>query len=316
MASPIPNDSYTAFGKTPPALASARLSLMKTEQERQKKPKTVGPAAQKAVELYRSLLARYLDVHRVALKPADWAAQARPSPPREPARTAHHEDAAKVDLFTYHPEEADRLDGRAARVVGRLLRGVREAQRADDLHHERQLTTFRMEYAKWDRTAGFARRVLAQQPDALRQVLDLSPPCAAFADCLVGSGVTVSAGTPASVHVQIEVRPSTIFPSERPTLLLPEHRLVGEPVTLDEVLAQHRAYVSGAVLRAALEVVARVPVPSVLVTASEGGPILRAEIDREALLAMHLPRLDPVETLAAFQPHERWHPLRGFRPLS
>lgn len=309
--------SHTLIGSSLPVAPppDARVALVRPGAEKARRPRVAGPAAHRTIDLYRAFVARYVDIHRVALRPADWASQARPHPPREPARTAHAEDAAKVDLFRHQIAEADRLDGREAGVLAGLRARVEAARREDDARYRERLAAFHTAYSEWDQTAGFARRVLARQPPALHHVLSLFPPFDGFRALLEDAEVAIGDETPAHVEVRLEVCPLDIFPTERPALVLPEHRLVVEPVLMDETRAQHRAYVSGAVIRAATEVLARLPLPSVRVTATVDAPIVAAEIDREALFALNLPRLDPVETLAAFEPRERWHPMRGFRPL-
>lgn len=277
-------------------------------------------SARRMVAEQAAHLDRLRSVHRRCRRPVDWAALASGAPPPPPEPEYPHEDAAIQEWIRFEPTWMDRLLGRAAARREERFARIDAARRLDEAENERRRQAHEQGVGAWYALQALARDVLARRPRAWREALHRYRPFEALR--ILGTRVAWAVTDDGQVFVDLVSHGPAVIPRRRKRLTS-LGRLVVRPVP-DELFHQdYQDYVCSAVLRAAREVLALLPVDEVVVTALDARPdsrtghavpIVSARIPRVMLDALNLDAIDPSDAMANFDHRMVFHPETGFAP--
>ncbi len=293
---------------------------------------------------YQAYVDALTSVHRETTTDVmDWEAIAAgadaPQPPTAPVRTSAHEDAALESFRSYTPGLLDRMLGRTERRRAALEGAVAEAAARDTgafeeatEAHGQALREHAKELEEAAQERSLAGRVLAGDLASMEEVMNRLEPFVDLAD--FGSAVNLSLSRPddlsegaesVQITATIKVLGKEAIPAESMTLLK-SGKLSVKTLSPSTFNAIHQDYVCGAVLRVANELLSLLPVPSVIVTATD--EMLNAStghIDDTAILSVYAPRrtmeklslaaLDPSDSLSNFLHRMVFRKTAGFGPV-
>lgn len=265
------------------------------------------------VERYEQQVEELRTIHLAAGRPIDWQARLKAPAPFQPGEPGPKQKAAEAALAAYEPGWWDRMIGRAEKKRAALAAKVEQARSEDE-----------RDYRTWEASVELARRVLAGDEAAYREVLDTRDP---FADLRhYGSAFEIDFGEhPKTMTVRFQVQPEKLVPTEVKTLTKTGKLSVREmPKMKGNELAQD--FVCSLAIRIAREMFALLPVEQVVIHAVEDRlnqavgrvepvTILSVKIDREKLNALKLESIDCSEALANFEHRMRFLKTKGFQPV-
>lgn len=272
------------------------------------------------VDVYTNQIDVLRSIHKECGPELDWTVVRDTPAPAEPARGRTREIAAKQALDGYMPGLFDRLFGRTESKRAALASAVSEACRADDAEYRKALVTYNRAVVDWEESRALALRILAGDPQAhLDAIEELAP----FAEITgLGSSVQLLADDGGSVEALLHVNSEVVIPSEIKSLLQ-SGKLSVKKMPQGQFFDLYQDYVCGCVLRVARELMALLPVQSVVVTAVgevlnlstghvESRPILSVAVPRRTLDRLNFNDLDPSDSLKNFVHRMSFRKGRGF----
>lgn len=279
--------------------------------------------AAEAVRDYEDYIEGLVSLHRVGSAPVDWKARAHAPVPVSPVRQNTREAEARKRLESYSPSLPVRLLGLRQRRFQALERQLEDATRRDDEDYECASREYSVVSAEYHEHKELADRLLADDPDAIEEVIKAANPFSAIAG--LGSGVAFSVCGGARVAAELDVHGDSIIPKEGISLLksgrasvkaLPKARYYGF----------YQDYVCSAVLRVTRELFALIPIASVLITAVD--EVLSSQtgnLEKQAILSVLIPRatfdrlnlatLDASDSMRNFVHRMDFRASYGFRPV-
>lgn len=249
------------------------------------------------VEAFENALEILLSVHKEQSAPIDWARFLLAHAPHRPWQAGRH-------------EFAEALKHGIAEIEGISTSG-RPAERARVLDESEFLAIaddYSVRHAEWERMRLLARRVLAGESGAYSEVIS---EFSSFADVAgLGSSLHVAVHSPQLVECTLTVNGREVVPSEVKSLTA-AGKLSTKAMPKQRFHEVYQDYVCGCVLRVAREMLALLPVETVLVTASATGidartgnqaplPVLSVAFPRAVVARLDFERLDPSESMENF----------------
>ena len=250
------------------------------------------------VEAHENELEVLLSVHKEQSAPIEWARFASALPPHEPLRPGRNEFAAALKHGV--ASLANAAESGSAAV---------EAARAID---EREQQTAREDYARkldeWERMRALAKRVLSGESGAYSEAISEFSSLAEVAG--LGTSLHVTVHSPKLIECVLTVSGRETVPKELKSLTA-VGKLSVKAMPKPRFHEIYQDYVCGCVLRVAREMLALLPVDTVLVTASVNGtdtrsgqaaalPVLSVAITRAAVDRLDFERLDPSDSMENF----------------
>lgn len=260
------------------------------------------------VETHENQLEVLLSIHKEQGNEWDWHTLAGSLAPMEPLRGNRHQTDVAARHALYKPGFLDRLFGKAKKQAA-AFEVEREAARIrDERDFEAAWAQFQKDCASWEEERQLANDVLAGSPDAYSRVLRELTPFAELSE--LGSSLTFRVHSPRLVEVSVKVNGEQVIPAEMKSLTatgkvsskaMPKARF-------NEIYAD---YVAGCVLRVGREVMALLPVQTLLVTAlsdlfdSRTGrtaeqPVLSVALTRAVMQRLNYDRLDTSDAMENF----------------
>lgn len=292
------------------------------------------------VARYEEYVEAITSVHRESTSDfVDWEAIAAgaepPRPPRAPARSSKHENAAVEALAAYTPGMIDRMFGRGPKRLQTLQDAVAAAAvqddadfRAAEARHDETLADHDVALAEAAQEKALGARVLAGDLDAFEEVLGRLKPFSDLAD--FGSEVDVSMAADEErggaervrVSVRVRVLGKSVIPAESRSLLS-SGKLSTKKLAASAFHDVHQDYVCGCVLRVANELLAVLPVSGVIVSATdemlnpatghiEDAPVVSVYAPRKTMERLNLAAVDPSDALANFLHRMSFRKTTGF----
>ena len=261
---------------------------------------TATEQARLEVEAYENALEVLLSVHRQQNEPFDWNAFASALPPHEPPTLARHETAA---LFR----------NAIAGAVPSIKNGKptpEEARVFDDREHEAARAEHEMDCADWERIRSLAKRVLAGEATAYFEALSEFSSLSFSEISNLGSSVIFTMDAAGLIECALKVHGRKCIPTQVKSLAA-SGKLSVRAMPKARFQEIYQDYVCGCVLRVARELLALLPVETVLVTATVDGrdsrtglpaelPVLSVAIPRAVMADLDFAHLDPSDSLANF----------------
>jgi hypothetical protein len=286
------------------AMEAAARRQQREEQKRQKelerraKEQAKLSAIEQArleVETHENQIEVLLSVHRQQGEAWDWLEVVASLPPVKPRKNGYHELRARQWLELPHaPEDASVMLGRT-----RLQ---------DEEEYQSALRRYSAEQTDWEKMTRLARRVLnGEGKGYLDALVELNP----FEEIAnLGSSLHFTVHSPALLECRLKVNGRQAIPSEIKSLTS-TGKVSVKPMPKGRFHEVYEDYVCACVLRVVREILALLPVETVLITASADEldprtghvveqPVLSAAIPRADISRLNFERLDPSEAVDNF----------------
>lgn len=238
------------------------------ELQRQAKEQAKLSAQEQArleVETYENRLELLLSIHKEQGDVWDWNAIRTASAPTAPQRVNQREDEAFSRLKAYSPNISELVSGEVDKESARLAAAVDTARQRDETDFQQAQQAYEQALSDWKTYHHLAKCILAGDSKAYAQVLrDLSP----FAEIAeLGSSVQFTVETPQLIQCVLKVNGTGVIPSEVKSLTA-SGKVSTKPMPKARFHEIYQDYICGCVLRVAREVLALLPVETVLITAA------------------------------------------------
>lgn len=250
------------------------------------------------VEDYENRLEGLLSIHKERSDVIDWEEFSASLPPPAPRRRSYNEFKARQFLIVAPSNQDDTL-----------APSIEDARSKDDAIFQQESATYSDERAKWQRLKEMSRQVLAGDHKAYIAALLEFNPFAEMSD--LGSSINFIIHSATLVECGLKVNGKQAIPDEFKSLTA-SGKLSVKPMAKGKFHELYQDYLSGCVLRVAREVLALLPVETVLVTASADFlnartghimeyPVLSVVMDRSTVTRLNFDQLDPSEAIDNFQ---------------
>lgn len=275
------------------------------ESERRAKEQAKLSAIEQArleVESHERELDMLVTLHRLQPDTWDWTGLAASLPPPRPKRDSYHELQAKQTSLVLQPERKRGSDA-----------AIQQARCQDDGAFQEAMQAYAEEMVRWDKTRRLARRILARDPSAYAEALrDLNP----LTDLSeLRSSFEFTFHGPLLIESTIALNGDAVIPKESKTLTS-TGRVSVKAMPKGHWQQIYRDYLCGSVLRVAREILALLPVETVLASALVGeGHSSTAAPTRSAVLSVVMPRATfnklPLDDLEASEAIGRFGQVRA-----
>ena len=270
--------------------------------------------AQLEVDEFEAQKEVILSLHREVGEQWDWPEIAATLPPPPPAAINRRQMRALQDLAIASEAEQKRAEDI-----------IEEARKGDRLEGEAALRIYETEKAEGERMSALARRILAGDVSAYREVINEFCPLAEL--LLLGSSIEFIAHSSTFIECFVAMNDTSVIPAESKALTA-SGKLSVKPMPRQEFHEIYQDYICGGVLRVAREMCALLPVEDVLVTISTSvfdltgrasmQPVLSAVVSRSDLKNMNFEQLDAsdtIETLACCSDFKATRKTGAFQPI-
>lgn len=250
------------------------------------------------VELYENQIELLLSVHKEQGPVWDWTGVAAALPPPQPRRHSDQELRARQRACLAWTDQ------------GVAEANISQARAVDEGVFQELLRNHRLETADLEKIRSLARRILAGEAKAYTDALvEFSPLCELSS---LGSNLHFTVHGTDTIECILKVNSTQAIPSEVKTLTAAQ-KLSVKPMPRARFHELYQDYICGCILRVAREVLALLPVATLLITATADvvnpttgttteEAVLSAIITRAALDGLDFERLDPSDTLDSL-PH-------------
>lgn len=261
-------------------------------------------------------------LHTDLANKVNWAAIARSPRPAEPSRSPKSAKIAEAALAAFKPGFFDFLKGGSESRRRRLEDAVANARAKDEADQKRATTEFLAAMEEWEKDAGLAKRILANEPEAFREVISELQSLTDIA--MIGTAVSFSISASA-IHAMPEVHGTDIVPDVRRKQLA-SGKLSETKLPVSHFNELYQDYVASAALRVAGDVFQILPIDTVYVTCmshmlnsatghQEMTPILSVQFVRESFSRLRLDDIDPSDSLVNFNHAMKFKKTKGFEAV-
>lgn len=271
-------------------------------------------------DVYQNHIDVLRSVHKDCGASVDWTSVGNAREPVPPIPDTHHERIAAQALANYRPGLLDRLLGRVEARRTTLAAEVEAARMSDSVAHEAALRKHAGDRADWEEQRGLAERVLAGDAATYMEVLrELDP----FSEIeALGSSVEFEAASGGPIEARVYVHAEDVIPGEIKSVTQ-SGKLSVKKMPQGQFNELYQDYVCGSALRVAREILAILPVQSVIVTMIgdlldtatghlEPCPVVSAAIPRATLERLNFDAIDPSDALRNFVHRMDFKKTRGF----
>lgn len=247
-----------------------------------------------------------VSVHTNPADEIDWSGLLHKPMPSEPRKADAHEVDARAKLDSFKPSVFDFLRGGTEKRRERLEGGVSSAIRQDEQNHLQAMAQYRAAKEEWQADTDLARRLLAGENEAKRDVINEMQSLSA--EGLIGSRISFEI-TDEYLHAVVHVHGSEVVPNFR-RKQLQSGRLSETKMPVGEFNELYQDYVSSVALRVAGDLFGLLPLEEVYVTCAlmlnsktghqEDTPILSVRFVKGTFRRLNLRNLDPSDSMPNF----------------
>lgn len=250
------------------------------------------------VEAYENALELLLSIHKEQSAPFDWSSFACALPPHEPPKVSRHELAALLTNAISAPgSTANASNG-----------SVQAARSLDEQEYQTARENYQNDLEHWDRMRSLAKRVLAGESRAYSEAVSEFSTLAEISN--LGSSVNMTVHGPKLIECVLKVNGRDAIPSEVKSLTA-SGKVSVKAIPKARFHEIYQDYVCGCVLRLARELLALLPIETVLVTATVDGmdtrtgnpielPVLSVALPRADVEPLNFEKLDPSDSIENF----------------
>jgi hypothetical protein len=185
---------------------------------------------------------------------------------------------------------------------------VAEAKQSDKDNYDNQCRIYKEKFSDWRKIVDTATRVLKGDIDAYKQVINEEKPFEEINQ--LGAEILFNTIEKKTISVSVKVHNKDIVPTEIPRVLK-SGKLSVKPMPKSRFNEIYQDYVCGSTIRIARELLAFLPINSVLVNAHaqilntttgnmKDGIILSVMIPRERMKAINFSGIDPSDAMQNF----------------
>lgn len=276
----------------------------------------------KVVNDYNNYIDLLSSIHKDSNEDIDWQEILNEKQPQEPIFSNINQKEAEQKLVNYKPNFWDKLFGLTNKKIKKLETLVEIAKQKDIENLENEKQKYSNLLSEWKRNQDIAQRVLNQDIEAYKEVLEHLNP---FSDINeIGSGLSISFEKQ-YLLIKLNANGVDIIPnfivSQTSTGKLSKKQM---PITKFNELYQD--YICGCVLRISREIFAYLPVKyafinvvSNLLNSSNGHieeqTILSVMIPRTTLNLLNFETLDPSDSMKNFNHNMSFSKQKGFNTV-
>lgn len=275
-----------------------------------------------AVKNYENYLQVLQSVHKEAAETVHWEKMVQESAPVEPALSAKNEEIALHKLKHYKPSFFDKLFKSQPKKIANLEKNVGYAKGKDQQLFEQQQKKHREDLANWQQSQELAKAIVSHDPARYAQVIEQLKP---FSDIKELGTQVILAFTPHYITADLHVNSDDVIPQEIPSQTA-TGKLSKKKMPVFKANELYQDFVCSCVLRIARELLAIIPVETVVVNAvsekintsigkADYPAILSVVFTRAALHKLNFAAIDPSDSMSNFAHHMKFSKSAGFSPV-
>jgi hypothetical protein len=289
-------------------------------------------AARLEVEAFDAHMDELTSIHRECVDAVDWAQVAAVAPPPEPQMPEldrSRSKKAKAAVLAYKPNFFERifgLTGRKLQLDIKLTKAL-ASEKADEAaareQHAADLNAWAEAKEAWAYTRDLAQRVLRGDVDARDEAIGATG-CLQELEATLGSDVEVAVQSERA-EVTMTADEATVVPEEQ-KILSAKGAVSTKKLPAAKRMEVYQDYVCGAALRASREIMATIPLDTVLVhvkakqlDSATGNQILRVILSvmctRTALRAINWEKVDASDLVSSLTHRMKVTRGKGFVPV-
>ena len=263
-----------------------------------------------------------ISIHTDQRDMINWHDMAEMPPPSAPQQERQHQDKAEFALAAFKPGITDVFKGGSQKIRQRLEKELQEAPKLDYSAYQAAHSTYTDEFSGWKQEASFARRLIAGETAAIKEVLEEMQ--SLTDQSLIGSSVSFSFSTD-FVHGRPEVHTDEIIPKFRRKQLA-SGKLSETKMPVGRFNELYQDYVASVALKIAGDIFHILPFEVVYVTCFSrmldpqtghhtSVPILSVQFVRDTFFNLNLVDLDPSDSMKNFNHVMKFSKTKGFTPI-
>lgn len=311
------------------SIRAAERDALRRQRELEKRHKELAKAneLQQAfyeVETYKNRLDQLISVHKEGSQAINWKEESGAPDPSPPILSSTLEAAARLKSDLYKPGFLTWLLRKEEKEREALSHQIEMGREQDRDNYRKLVDQYSREKKESEESRKFAQRILSGDLTAyLEAIKDLNP----FGEINdLGSRINIKPISPLIVLAELDVRGEAVLPRETKTLLK-SGKLSTKPTPKSDFYRLYQDYICSCVLRVARELLALLPVESVVVTALddllntstghvEECPILSVFIPRKSLARLNFDQIDPSDSMKNFVHQMDFQAATGFRAVN
>ncbi|MEQ9150885.1 MAG: hypothetical protein RLO06_05290 [Parvibaculum sp.] len=275
------------------------------------------------VNVYENHMSLLTSVHQDATAPIVWDSVASsPAPTMASVNTTVSEELNEA-IQSFRPTGLQKLFGGAKKKLARMNADLQEALATEDAQRRRVEEEHRAALEDWQSTVELARGVLAKDTDAYNRVIEETEALQELAD--LGCRIAVSWHDSDIAVVTLDIQGSEVVPTQVKSLTK-AGKLSTKKMPQGLFWETYQDFVCGAALRAARELLAVLPIETVLsnVTTSmlntatgheEPRVILSVFCVRAPMSRINFARADASDVVSTFVHAMRFKRSKGLEPV-
>jgi hypothetical protein len=295
----------------------------RAEKENQKQQARIEAADE--VSAFENRIKVLTSTHKECGPVVDWQAVCNEQEPPQPRRSNSRTAEAHAARHSFRPGFITKLFGRTNVHLARLDAAIQAAESGDEQEYQEALAEHANDMKLWHTEIKLANGVLSGDLAAFEKVVAIMDTFEELASFGTTVGVETSLSHPDAMSVELTVSESDIVPGEVKTLTK-TGKLSTRAMPKGRSFEIYQDYVCGAVLRAARELLALLPIRVVVVTAMtrlfnsatghyEDVPIVTAVIPKQIADSLNFKALDPSDAMANFPSRMLFKKTEGFAPV-
>ena len=292
----------------------------KIEKLRQKQQMLANAAH--AVEKYNELIALLTSIHKETIEACDWQELLNEPAPTAPVPEHKLEEVASKKLTNYSPSFFDKLFKLTNSKKHKLEQALIAAQKKDIRLYEDAQRAYTQQQEQWEKLQKTARGVLAKEPVAYRDAMELFNPFAEVTALGTQLNFDFHSG---QIIVTLLVNTEEVIPKQALSLTS-TGKLSQKDMAISKFHELYQDHVCSCLLRVARETLALLPVEYVLVNVvsdlldpSTGRitpqVLVSATIFPETLDRLTFETLDPSDSMRNFKHNMSFTKTGGFKPV-
>lgn len=308
-------------------LRSVNAAMRAAEREaqrryRQEQKEAIAADAAQAVDDWEEHIRNLITIHTSLSDTIDWHSVAHLGEPQKPAKCTRYREKLAPAMKSFKPRFFDKLLGGTEKRKQKLINSFLQAKERDAAEDQKALEKYRSDYAEWVSDNAMARKLLAGDPEAMKEVV--AEMQSLSAEDRIGSYIEFRFAQ-GVVHAIAEVHTDEVVPDFRRKQLA-SGRLSETKMPVGEFNELYQDYVASVALKVAGDLFQILPLGEVHVTCrtnmldSQTGhmrpaPILSVKFVRETFASLNLEHIDPSDSLRNFVHQMDFKRTKGFEAI-
>ncbi|MCF6303246.1 MAG: hypothetical protein L3J13_08625 [Devosiaceae bacterium] len=291
--------------------------------QKQREKEQITANAADAVMDWRERIDDLVSLHKNLTQPFDWKSIAHSQPPQLPVRLQTYQQNAQSALDAFKPSLLDKIRGGSQKRLAKLQTALSTATEDDHQVYQLACTDYNNTLAEYEADTSIAKRLVAGEVDAIKEVISEMQTLSAEADLGTRIDFTIKQN---SLHAKANLFDTSVVPDFRRKQLA-SGKLSETKMPVGEFYELYQDYVASAAFRIAGDMLNILPLHEVYVTClaemldtSTGhldhAPILSVQFVRPTFERLNLDAIDPSDALKKFNHVMNFKQTNGFSKIT